>query len=122
MFSNDSYIGMNAYHQTNHMPKNGASSIVLPGQTKGFAIYNHPNNKISHSLLPKNDTSFTGLESQIAQLWKTSSDSYVSTDEVWKFNGNTISDYSSLSSASVSPEDHRSEAFFNVASQVCHLI
>jgi len=127
MYSNDNnYIGggLGAYHSHKHASKSGVSSLVMPnpvGQGKPFQGFGQNVGKMApRPLLPKSDAAPTGLETQIANLWKSnlnSADSYVSSDDIWKFCPNTISDYSSLSSASASPEDH-SETFFNVASQL----
>jgi hypothetical protein len=114
MFGNDGYNNMQAYHQ-----KHGAKGSVPP-QFNNQKSYQSFGAKMPRTLLSNKSSSEMN---QIAQLWNStgSNDSYTCTEDIWKFcpTANINSDYSSLSSASQSPEDHAAEQFFNVASQVC---
>jgi hypothetical protein len=117
MFGSESYN--NLYHQK-HTAKGGVPSQLAINNQKPFQSFGA---KMPRTLL--SNKSSDALENQIAQLWKTggNNDSYTCTEDIWKFcpTTNITSDYSSLSSASQSPEDH-TETFFNVASQVCIFI
>lgn len=117
MFGSESYN--NLYHQK-HAAKSGVPSQLNLNNQKPFQSFG---TKMPRNLMSNKPDM---LENQIAQLWKTNgnNESYTCTEDIWKFypSANTMSnDYSSLSSASQSPEDH-AETFFNVASQVCSVL
>lgn len=118
MFSSENF-SLNYHHKPKNSVTNGFSNQTIPN--KPFQTFNSNNlDKMNRSLSGKPNACF---DSQIANLWKTGNNEpcVMTAEDIWKFCpiNNSGTDYSSLSSASQSPEDH-TETFFNVASQVSY--